>query len=546
MAIISLALRALLFLALVSPLSLCAQVTGDAPAGNPAAVLDLNTKDAMALLKAQWRYADAKIVAVQHHAPGPDLKPSGPANQTNDIEPQAGAAEFDDSKWERLDPPNLDKRRGNGRLSFNWYRTSLTIPAKVGDLDVNGAAVVFEIVVDDYAEVWVNGRLPVVLGQAGGGMVRGFNAPNRVLLTPAARVGDKFTIALFGANGPLSSPPGNFIWVRSATLDFYKPGNAGRRRSVEVSVDAKDATAMAAIVPDPLRLEKVAEGFQFTEGPVWVPANESAPGYLLFSDPNANTIYRWAQDGSVSVFRSKSGYAGMDVGEYGQPGSNGLTLDREGRLTINEHGNHRVVRIEKTGFVTLLADSFEGKRLNSPNDLVYKSDGSLYFTDPPFGLPMFFQDPRKRLPYSGVFRWRDGQLSLQAKDLSGPNGIAFSPDERFLYVGNWDVEKKVVMRYPVGADGSLEPGTVFFDMTSSPGEEALDGIKVDELGNLYVSGPGGLWVLSPDGAHLGTIHAPEHPHNLAWGDDDGHALYLAAQTGIYRLPLKVGGKQPGK
>ncbi len=204
------------------------------------------------------------------------------------------------------------------------------------------------------------------------------------------------------------------------------------------------------------------------------------------------------------------------------------------------------MRIEKTGFVTLLADSFEGKRLNSPNDLVYKSDGSLYFTDPPFGLPMFFNDPRKRLPYSGIFRWRDGQLSLQAKDLSGPNGIAFSPDEKFLYVGNWDEEKKVVMRYPVQDDGLLGPGMVFFDMTSSPGEEALDGIKVDELGNLYVSGPGGLWVLSSSGAHLATIHAPEHPHNLAWGDDDGRALYLAAQTGIYRLPLKVSGKQPGK
>src|SRR5262249_52291448 len=150
--------------------------------------------------------------------------------------------------------------------------------------------------------------------------------------------------------------------------------------------------------------------------------------------PNANAIYRWSPEGQVSVYRSKSGYKGLDVGEYRQPGSNGLTLDREGRLTINEHGNRRVTRLERTGALTVLADRYEGKRLNSPNDLVYRSDGALYFTDPPFGLPRVFDDPRKELPYSGVYCLNQGKLRLVSTDLTGPNGLAFSPDEQFLYV----------------------------------------------------------------------------------------------------------------
>jgi gluconolactonase len=240
------------------------------------------------------------------------------------------------------------------------------------------------------------------------------------------------------------------------------------------------------------------------------------------------------------VFRTKSGYTGWDIGEYGQPGSNGLALDREGRLTINEHGNHRVSRLEKTGALTVLADRFDGKRLNSPNDLVYKSDGSLYFTDPPFGLPKFAADARKELPFSGIFRLAGERLQLVGRDLNGPNGLAFSPDEKYLYVGNWDEKNKVVMRYAVKPDGALANGEVFFDMTSAPGEDAIDGVKVDQRGNVYVSGPGGLWILSPDGQHLGTIITPEHPHNFAWGDD-GRSLYVTARSTLYRLRLNVTG-----
>src|SRR5262249_17787955 len=163
---------------------------------------------------------------------------------------------------------------------------------------------------------------------------------------------------------------------------------------------------------------------------------------------------------------------------------NGLTLDSESRLVMNEHGRHRVARLEKNGVVTMLADSYQGKRLNSPNDLVYRSDGVLYFTDPPVCLPKFFDDPRKELPFRGVVCLAQGELKLVSTDLQGPNGLAFSPDEKFLYVDNWDEKKKVVMRYDVHKDGSLSGGRVFFDMTSAPGAEALDGLKVDQRGNV--------------------------------------------------------------
>ena len=173
-----------------------------------------------------------------------------------------------------------------------------------------------------------------------------------------------------------------------------------------------------------------------------------------------------------------------------------------------QHGNRRVVRVEPHGDVTVLADRFEGKRLNSPNDLVYRSDGTLYFTDPPFGLPEVFDDPKKELAFSGVFRVRDGEVSVIDDSLAGPNGLAFSPDERFLYVGNWDLDRKVVVRYAVAPDGGTSTGELFFDMTAAAGEDAIDGIKVDQQGNLWVCGPGGVWVVSPDGRHLPPSDCP--------------------------------------
>lgn len=507
------------------------------PLGRPDALIDLRTVEGARLVKGQWRYSDAKIVEVEAKGAGPDLKPSGAPIRTYDYTPKAGGADFDDSAWEAIEPTSLDRRRSTGKICFNWYRINVTIPERIGTFDPTGSTVSFEIVIDDYAEVWVDGKLAPVLGQSGAAAVAGFNAANRVIVGRGVKPGQRIQLAIFGMNGPISASPDNFIWVKSATLDFSEAPSEPGENVREVQ---RFDPALDDIVPSPLRVEKLAAGFLFTEGPVWVREG----GYLLFSDPNDNRIYRWTPDGELSVFRTKSGYTGSDIAEYGQPGSNGLTLDREGRLTINEHGNHRVTRLEKNGQLTVLADRYDGKRLNSPNDLVYKSDGALYFTDPPFGLPRFFDDPRKELPYSGVFRVAEGKVQLLTTDLLGPNGLAFSPDENFLYVDNWDVKKKIVMRYRVEPDGTLSHGEVFFDMTSEPGEQALDGLKVDQKGNLYVSGPGGIWIVSGAGKHLGTINAPELPANFAWGDEDGKTLYMTARTGLYRVRLKIPGIRP--
>ncbi len=520
-----------------------AQVTGDAPGVRPDAIVDLKTDEGIGLVKGHWRYSNVKVVDVDHHSPGADLAPSGPPNRTQDIDLHAGAADFDDSRWEQITPAQLEERRSTGRLCFNWYRTSVTIPEKIGAFDPTGSTIVFEVALDDYAEVWVDGKLPLVLGQPGGQLIKGFNAPNRVVLTRNARPGQKIQLAVFGINGPLSNPPGNFIWVRAATLDFYKTNQIGPTQFVNTEIVRVDP-ALDAIVSSDTKLEKLAGGFLFTEGPVWVPATASTSGYLLFSDPNANTIYRWSADGQVSVFRTKSGYAGFNVSEYHQPGSNGLTLDSKGRLTINQHGNRRVIRVEPRGNITVLADRYEGKRFNSPNDLVYRSDGALYFTDPPFGLPKVFDDPRKELPYSGVYCVKEGQVKLVSTDLDAPNGLAFSPDEKFLYVNNWNDKKKIILRYDVNPDCTLTNSTLFFDMTNAPGNDALDGLKVDQQGNVYSTGPGGLWIISPEGKQLGLLKGPEDPHNMAWGDDDGKTMYITALTGIYRIRMNIAGIRP--
>jgi gluconolactonase len=221
-----------------------------------------------------------------------------------------------------------------------------------------------------------------------------------------------------------------------------------------------------------------------------------------------------------------------------------LTLDSQGRLTIDEMGRRRVTRIEKNGTVTVLADRYDGKQFNSPNDLVYRSDGALYFTDPPFGLPKVFDDPRKQLPYSGVFCVINGRVKLVSKDFTGPNGLAFSPDEKYLYVADWDEHHKAINRYEVRPNGDLANPSLFADLTSKPGEDALDGMKVDKNGNVYVAGPGGLWIVAPSGKLIGRIVPSEEPHNVAWGDADGKTLYIAAMTSIYRVRLNVAGVRP--
>ncbi|MGH9439260.1 MAG: SMP-30/gluconolactonase/LRE family protein [Terriglobia bacterium] len=309
--------------------------------------------------------------------------------------------------------------------------------------------------------------------------------------------------------------------------------------------------AVNAIVPSGAHVEKLAGNFGFLEGPVWV--HDRQPGYLLFSDIPANVIDKWTPDGKVSVFLEKSGFTGTDASDVGMEitngyktvtliGSNAITLDREGRIVFCQHGNRAIVRLEKNGQRTVLANRYEGKRLNSPNDLVYKSDGSLYFTDPPAGLRGGDKDPKKELPFDGVYRLADGKLQLLSKDFTRPNGLAFSPGEKYLYVD--DTSKKTIMRFEALPDGGIADGQVFIDMKSDTVPGAPDGMKVDREGNVYCTGPGGIWIISTDGKHLGTIKAPEIPANLAWGDRDGKALYITARTGLYRIRLNVPGIRP--
>jgi gluconolactonase len=513
------------------------------PDGEPAAHVDLLTTDGVALVNGTWRYHDVDIVPATHRAPDPNGQPTGEPVQTWEITPHAGARGFDDSAWNALDPTLLGKRRGHGRVSFNWYRFTLTVPEQVGGVATRGATLVFATSLDDYAEVWVDGELPRATGQQGGSVVGGWNATNRLVIGRNVQPGRRIELAIFGMNGPISDPPANFIWMRLARLEVYPDSEvplAVPPQEVNIRVERLDP-AIDAIVPANAKLFKLAEGFLFSEGPVWVRDG----GYLLFSDPNANRIYRYSEaDATLSLYRANSGYEGRDIEEYTQPGSNGLALDADGRLTINQHGNRRVVRVERDGSLTVLADRCDGKRLNSPNDLVYRSDGSVYFTDPPFGLPKFYEDSRKELDFSGVFRALNGKVTLLAKDLRGPNGLAFTPDEKFLYVSNWDPNAKVVLRYPVRPDGRLGEPTTFADLTAEvPGEEALDGLKVDVSGNVYLAAPDGLRIYAADGRHLGTVTAPRPIHNLAWGGADGRTLYLTARDRLYRLPLLVGSPQ---
>src|ERR1700752_615490 len=545
------------------------QANSDAgvPTGKPEATIDLASASGVGLVKGDWRYSDTRIIEVDFRGPGQDKQPTGAPVKTYDYTPHAGGADFDDSNWPVISPTSLDQRRGNGRIGLSWYRIKLTIPERVGDFEPSGSTVVFETSLDDYAEIWVDGELSRALGQSGGAVIAGWNAENHLVVGRNVKPGQEIQLAIFGINGPLSNPPTNFIWMRFARLAFYKgmPGPVALTPSeVNVEVIRSDAAMDEIIGPNP-KVHKLAEGFQFTEGPVWV--NKDG-GYLLFSDPNANTIFKYTPNGNeaakLDVFRAPSGYSGADLAEYGQPGSNGLTLDPQGRLTINQHGNHRVVRDESDGTQTVLADSYEGKRLNSPNDLVFRADGTLFFTDPPFGFPKLFNDARKQLPFSGVYSIFKGKLQLATNDFTGPNGIALSPDEKYLYVGNWprsltgqELRKsdepvdeigdkhKAIMRYEVQPDGTLKNGKIFFDFTNAPGEDGLDGIKVDQKGDLYVSAPGGLWVISPEGKHLGTIVMPRHVHNMAWGDADGKTLYLCARSGLYRIRLNIAGIRPG-
>lgn len=299
--------------------------------------------------------------------------------------------------------------------------------------------------------------------------------------------------------------------------------NSNQKKSNLKNSNKSQNSKLQEILDRNSRVEKVAEGFKFTEGPLWHP-----DGLLLFSDIPGNTIYQWKPGKKPSVFRRPSGNA------------NGNTFDNKGRLISGEHGNRRVSRIGQNGEAVTIASKYKGKRLNSPNDLVVKSDGSIYFTDPPYGI----KSEEEELGFYGVYRLTaDGKLTLLVKDFVRPNGIAFSPDESKLYVN--DSDKGHIRVFDVKPDGTLSNGRIFAEQKDKTKEGVPDGMKVDTKGNVYSTGPGGVWVFSPSGELLGVIEVPEPPANLAWGGQDYKTLYMTARKSVYSVRLKVPGIKPG-
>jgi gluconolactonase len=336
----------------------------------------------------------------------------------------------------------------------------------------------------------------------------------------------------------------------SSISDPAQKTATGVLSSMPLKVDHLDP-AIDTIVPAGARLEKIATGFTWIEGPVW------DDGSLFFAEIPSNSIRRWTPGKGVSIFLQPSGYKGSAPYGGKEPGSNGMTLDARGRLTVAGHAQRDVYRFESLdpkGPITILADAYQGKRLNSPNDLVYRSDGSLYFTDPPYGLRrQNDSDPEKQLKVNGVYRIpralehkpgappANADLQLLISDLPRPNGIAFSPDEKYLYVNNSE-PKKVWMRYRVKPDGTLTDAKLLYDATADPRIGGPDGMKVDMEGNIYSAGPGGVWIFSSEGKPLGTIVMPERVANLAWAGPDRKTLYICASTSVYRVHLKIAGE----
>ena len=327
------------------------------------------------------------------------------------------------------------------------------------------------------------------------------------------------------------------------TIVLSIAASSGRLYSEQDSLHIIDVVRLDSrfdkLVPSNLKIEKIAGGHKWVEGPVW----NRKEAYLLFSDIPNNSIYKWQEDRGESLFLKPSGYTGKALFGGLEPGSNGLAFDPAGRLVLAEHGDRRIARLERSGRKTTLVDRYEGKRINSPNDLVFKSNGDLYFTDPPFGLPKSFDDPHKELPFQGVYKFsKDGKLTLLTKNIKAPNGIAFSPDEKKLYVSNADGSNAIWLVYEVKPDGTIANGKTLFNATAwtknKPG--VPDGMKIDKDGNLFAAGPGGIHVIAPDGTHLGSIETGAPTGNLAWGED-GSTLFITSSRSVYRLKLGTKG-----
>jgi gluconolactonase len=329
-------------------------------------------------------------------------------------------------------------------------------------------------------------------------------------------------------------------WILICAAAGLVGGNCTLTHAAETfaTLESLDARFDQLIAPD-TKIEKIADDLMWSEGPIWDASRKS----LLFSDIPRNRVMQWHADKGVSVFLERSGYTGAAPFTGKEPGSNGLTLDLHGRLVLCQHGDRRVSRRETDGTMVPLATSFDGKKLNSPNDLVFHESGALYFTDPPYGLPGTFTDSTKELPFQGVYRVStDGKVTLLTKELEAPNGLAFSPDYQWLYVANSQTTAPIWKIFKVNADGSLGASRVFADASRfyHEGDGVPDGMKVDVKGNVFATGPGGVFVYTPDGALLGRILTGVPTANVAWGED-GSTLFITANHRVLRLRTRTHG-----
>lgn len=301
--------------------------------------------------------------------------------------------------------------------------------------------------------------------------------------------------------------------------------------------------ALNQLIEKDSKIEVLCGGFEWSEGPVWInePKNKYG-GYILFSDIPNNVVMKWQEGTGASVYMNPAGYTG--VANYGrEPGSNGLALDSQGRLILCEHGDRRISVVTKGGGKITLADRWQGKRLNSPNDLAIRKNGDIYFTDPIYGLPQRANDPMREIDFCGVYRLEgDGTVTVQYKDMSRPNGIGFSPDHNILYVANSDGRDPVWRAFPVKKDGNLGKPKVFFDSSKDDRvpRSGGDGLKVDYKGNVFATGAGGVLILSPEGELLGRLVTGESIANVAWGND-GSVLYLTSDMYLCRINTKTRG-----